>query len=239
MVEEASVEVPGRGASTPTTRHQINLWGCETNSKKTTQYLPLESFFRPSNLCFFCEILASLTSLGFKQSFRSYKVRLKMCYVVFEEDILRGETNHHLLISMSKHTVFLHLCYRVPTKMPPFLHQTVFWALLSQVWCCCVLPLFSLTCSFPRCVCNLGRGLWFLLQQRDSPENHELITSGCNTLVSSPLQSLFIICLVFVFDYVSLFSSQLHLFTWSPSSWPPERSSLPFRAPSFSICLFE
>ena len=169
-----------------------------------------------------------------------------MHYVGFEEDILRGETNHRLLISMSKHTVFLHLCYRVPTKKPPFFHQTVFWALLSQSWpwpsgfsCCCVLPLFFLTCSFPRCVYNRGCGLWFLLQQRDSPENHEPITSAYNTMVSSPLQSLFVIYLVFVFDCVPLFGSRLHLFTWSPSSWPPDRSSLPFFAPSFSICLFE
>ena len=62
----------------------------------------------------------------------------------------------------------------------------------------CFFLLFA-PCQFPctfspplalssACLCVCGCGHWFLLQQRDAPKVHQLITSCYNTLVSSPLQ---------------------------------------------------
>ena len=88
-------------------------------------------------------------------------------------------------------------------------------------------------CSLPVSP-HLFSWYWFLLQQRDAPEIHQLITSGYNTLVSSPLQwqrvpSCLVMTPVHMFNlnvFVSVFSSiclllvffaPVFLYGWTPS----------------------
>ena len=158
-----------------------------------------------------------------------------MRYIVFGEDVLRGETNHHLLISMSKHSVYFIYVTASPLSSHLSCIKHVMGNLLPLCW---LWPsgVFVLLCSpspapWPgvSVISGVASGSCC------SRETHLKIMSSSPPAVIPRVST---ICYVF-FLCVSLLGSQLHLFTWSPSSWPPDRSSLPFLTPSFSICLSE